>query len=350
MKKIYSIILLISSFCMSCNNDQNKHESEDSATTAKTLIPPPENFSNNIDGKQTGLFILKNSNRVEVAITNYGGRIVSLTMPDKSNNLVDVVVGFNRMEDYQKSTEPYFGALIGRYGNRIAKGKFKLDGKEYSIATNNGVNTLHGGIKGFQSVVWDAKQTGPQNLELTYLSKDMEEGYPGNLNVKVIYTLTDSNELRISYEAFTDKSTPVNLTNHAFFNLNGEGSGTINDHILMIAANKYTPVDSTLIPTGKIVAVAGTPFDFTTPTPIGQRVDSVNDQLKFGKGYDHNFVLNKGITKNAELAATVYAPKTGIYMEVFTTEPDYSSTVEILCNRKILLKVEPKMILELHFV
>ncbi len=321
MKNINSLLLLITLFFMACNNDEHNNVTTDSTETVKTLIPPPENFANNIDGKKTELFILRNSNRVEVAITNYGGRIVSLTMPDKNNNLVDVVVGFNNLKDYQNSTEPYFGALIGRYGNRIAKGKFTLDGKEYSLATNNGVNSLHGGIKGFQSVVWDAKQTGPQNLELTYLSKDMEEGYPGNLNVKVIYTLTDSNELRISYDASTDKNTPVNLTNHAFFNLNGEGSGSINDHVLMIAANKYTPVDSTLIPTGKIASVTGTPFDFTTPTPIGQRVDSVDDQLKYGKGYDHNFVLNKGITKNAELAATVYAPKTGIFMEVFTTEP-----------------------------
>lgn len=323
MKKKFCLLLVIITTTISCNNSSTmtSEKKKDTTNNLKQLLPEQSSFSKNIEGKKADLFILKNKNNMQAAITNYGGRIVGLLVPGKNDSFIDVVVGFKSVDDYVKSTEPYFGALIGRYGNRIAKGKFKLDGKEYTLATNNGVNSLHGGKKGFQYVVWDANKTDDHTLQLTYQSKDMEEGYPGNLNVKVTYTLTDSNELKIDYEATTDKNTPVNLTNHAFFNLNGEGSGLINDHVLMIAADKYTPVDSTLIPTGKLEKVSATPFDFTTPTSIGARVDESNIQLKYGKGYDHNFVLNKGITKNAELAATVWAPKTNIFMQVYTTEP-----------------------------
>jgi aldose 1-epimerase len=285
------------------------------------MIPPRSFYQTTIDGKQTDLFVLRNKNDVQAAVTNYGGRLVSLLVPDKQGKLVDVVLGFDSVHKYQLSTEPYFGATIGRYGNRIAKGKFKLDGKEYALATNNGVNHLHGGKKGFQYVVWDAKQIGDSLLELSYLSPDGEEGYPGNLQVKVSYLLNDNNELILSYEASTDKKTVVNLTNHAFFNLNGQGSGTINNHLLRIYADYYTPVDSTLIPTGKIETVANTPFDFRNPTQIGQRVDADHIQIKNGKGYDHNFVLNNYENADMKPAAKVTGDLSGITMEVFTQEP-----------------------------
>ena len=307
-----------------CNNNTTEKTTvteNDSVTTTTTMLPSGAGFQQTIDNKKTGLYILKNSNGMQAAITNFGGRLVSLLVPDKDGKLTDVVIGFDSVQQYQASTEPYFGATIGRYGNRIAKGKFTLDGKQYSLATNNGTNTLHGGKKGFQYVVWDAKQTGDSVLELTYLAKDMEEGYPGNLQVKVIYTLTKANELKLDYEATTDKKTVVNLTNHAFFNLNGQGSGTINNHVLMIHADSYTPVDSTLIPTGKNEPVANTPFDFRSPTMIGKNVDANDTQIKNGKGYDHNFVLNENKGTGLNTAAIVTGDKTGIVMEVLTQEP-----------------------------
>src|SRR5215216_4977399 len=291
MHKFFSIV---GAFCLlaSCNNSSNDtsnakdSSSNDAQSKTTTMLPDRKNFQQTIEGKQTDLFILKNKNGMTAAITNYGGRLVSLLVPDKNGKLTDVVVGFSSVKDYANSSESYFGATIGRVGNRIANGKFTIDGKQYTLFTNNGRNTLHGGKKGFQAVVWDATQPNDTTLELRYLSKDMEEGFPGNLNVKVTYSLTADNGFKCEYEATTDKKTVVNLTNHAFFNLNGEGSGTINNHVLQINASAYTPVDSTLIPTGKIAPVAGTPFDFTKPTAIGARVDDTNDQLKYGKGYD----------------------------------------------------------------
>lgn len=282
-------------------------------------LPAQSAFRASIDGKQTDLFVIKNKNGMTAAITNYGGRLVSLLVPDKNGKLVDVVVGFDSVAGYEHSTEPYFGATIGRYGNRIAKGKFTLDGKQYTLFTNNGTNTLHGGKKGFQYQVFDAKPVGDSSLELNYLSKDMEEGYPGNLQVKVTYTVTSNNELQLDYNATTDKRTPVNLTNHAFFNLNG--TGTINNHVLMINADNYTPVDSTLIPTGKNISVANTPFDFRKATAIGARVDADDQQLKNGKGYDHNFVLNAGSGAGLNKAAEITGDQSGIKMEVWTMEP-----------------------------
>jgi aldose 1-epimerase len=282
-------------------------------------LPDTTAYAKTINGKQTHLYILKNKHGMEAAITNYGGRVVSILVPDKAGKLTDVVLGFDSVSGFQKSTERYYGATIGRYGNRIAKGKFKIDGKEYQSTINNAPNMLHGGKNGFQEVVWDAKLVDSSTLELSYLSKDLEEGFPGNLKVKVTYSLTDDNSFKCEYEATTDKTTVVNLTNHAFFNLNGESSGTILDHTLQVDADNYVPVDSTLIPLGKIETVANTPFDFHKPTTIGSRINTDNEQLKNGKGYDHNFVLNKHDIKTP--VATIIGDKSGIKMEVFTEEP-----------------------------
>jgi aldose 1-epimerase len=319
VKLLFKLLIII--FVVACHNNSQQTENTGHVSKDEAIakLPFATAFSQTIDGKATDLYVLKNSNYMQAAISNYGGRLVSLLVPDKNGKLTDVVLGFDSVQHYKTSTEPYFGATIGRYGNRIANGKFKLDGKEYTLATNNGVNHLHGGKKGFQYVVWDARQTGDSVLELTYFSKDGEEGYPGNLNVKVVYQLTHNNELKLRYEATTDKKTIVNLTNHAFFNLNG--GGTINNHLLMINADHYTPVDSTLIPTGKIEPVAGTPFDFRQATLIGARVNDNAEQLKYGQGYDHNFVLHPTKATGLNRVAMVSGDLSGIEMEVWTTEP-----------------------------
>ena len=274
------------------------------------------------DGKDVYLFTLTNANGLQTKITNYGGIVTHLMVPDRNGNLGDIVLGYDTLDEYIKNN-PYFGALIGRYGNRIGKGKFTLEGKEYSLATNNGPNHLHGGNKGFDKVVWDAEpmqtEQGPA-LKLTYLSKDGQEGYPGNLKCTIVYTLTNDNELKVTYEAETDKPTICNLTHHSYFNLAGHNSGEILEHELMLNADNFTPVDETLIPTGEIRPVKGTPMDFTNPTAIGARINQDDTQLKYGLGYDHNWVLNK---KDAEmsLAASVYEPENGRVMEIYTTEP-----------------------------
>ncbi|MVN22932.1 galactose-1-epimerase [Mucilaginibacter sp. HMF7410] len=288
----------------------------------QATIPDSNNFKQTIDGKPVHLYTLTNKNGLKAAITNFGGKLVSLLVPDSSGKMTDVVLGYNSLKDYQQYTKNgmYFGSLIGRYGNRIAKGKFTLDGKNYQLAINNAPNALHGGPKGFFTVVWDVVKVTPNSLELHYLAKDMEEGYPGNLNVTVTYTLTNDNALDIAYKATTDKATVLNLTNHSYFNLNGEGSGTINNHSLQINASKFTPVDSTLIPTGKLEPVAGTPLDFTKPEKIGARIDDKNQQMLYGKGYDHNFVLDAK-DKGQHLAATVVGDKSGIEMQVYTDQP-----------------------------
>ena len=319
------IFLIVISLVASCNNNKKtdiKQTTETDSTSQSILLPARNGFIDTIDGKPTDLYLLKNSTGSTLAITNYGGRFVGLLVPDKNGKLQDVVVGFKTLQEYINSTEPYFGATIGRVGNRIAKGKFSIDGKEYTLFTNNGPNTLHGGKKGFQYVVWDAQQPNDSTLVLSYLSKDGEEGFPGNLDVKVTYGLNQRNEVTMDYEASTDKKTIVNLTNHAFFNLNGEGSGTINNHLLQINADAYTPVDATLIPTGKIEPVAGTPFDFTKPMSIGSRLDTVaNVQLRYGKGYDHNFVLRSNTPAGIHPAATIVGDQSGIVMEIATMEP-----------------------------
>jgi aldose 1-epimerase len=323
LKSLASLGVLAVIGFASCQSGTKKSSSTDSLKSDSSAVVKliADSFKKEIDGKQTALYSLKNKNGAEAIFTNYGGRLVSLLVPNKDGKLVDVVVGFKSIGDYEKSTEPYFGATIGRYGNRIAKGKFTLEGKTYSLFTNNGQNTLHGGKKGYQYVVWDATQPNSSTLVLHYLSKDGDENFPGNLDVTVTYSLTDNNELKMDYEAKTDKTTVVNLTNHAFFNLNGDGSGEILNHEVQIYADEYTPVDSTLIPTGKIEKVAGTPFDFTKTTTIGARINDKNEQLTFGKGYDHNYVLNKTKVMGMYHAATVKGDKSGIVMDIYTQEP-----------------------------
>lgn len=308
-----------------CNTSSTSTSSTDSSASNATdtntsIIPSAKNFQSTINGKQTNLYVLKNGN-MQVAVTNYGARIVSIVVPDKNGNATDVAVGYDAVQPYSQGGDTYFGAIVGRYGNRIAKGKFKLDGKEYTLTTNNGPNSLHGGKIGFSREVWDAQQLNDSTLQLTYVSKDGEEGYPGNLTAKVTYSVLSNDKLQIQYEATTDKNTVVNLTNHTYFNLNGQGSGTINDHSVMINASTITPVDSTLIPTGKFEPVKSTPFDFSTAATIGSRVnDSADQQIKFGHGYDHNFVLNTKGNIN-EKAAEVTGDQTGIVMDVYTTQP-----------------------------
>lgn len=267
-------------------------------------------------GAPVKIFTLTNKNGVEARITNYGGRVVSLKTPDKTGAMGDVVLGFDSLDGYL-GDNPYFGALVGRYANRIGHARFTLDGVLYKVPKNDGDNCLHGGLRGFDKVVWTAREI-PGGLELTYLSKDGEEGFPGNLKATVTYHLTDANELRIDYAATTDKDTVLNLTNHSYFNL--KGSGDILGHVLTLNADRFTPVDSGLIPTGVLQMVANTPFDFRKPTAVGARIGNDDEQLKLGKGYDHNWVLNK---KGSELslAARVEEPTSGRAMEVWTTEP-----------------------------
>jgi len=287
-------------------------------TEAKTIVKK-QTFGQTADGTSVDLYVLSNKNAMEAAIMNYGGIVVRLKTPDRNGKLEDIVLGMENLDGYLKG-HPYFGCIVGRYGNRIAKGRFVLNGVEYKLAKNNGENHLHGGIRGFDKAVWTARETGAAGVEMSYLSKDGEEGYPGNLAVKVTYTLTDDNELRIDYSATTDKDTVVNLTNHSYFNLAGQGEGDILAHELMLNADRFTPVDSGLIPTGELRSVKGTPLDFTKPTAIGARIGQDDEQLKLGGGYDHNFVLNSGGGRLA-LAARVHEPRTGRVMEVWTTEP-----------------------------
>jgi aldose 1-epimerase len=281
-----------------------------------------QSFGKTDSGENIDLYTLRNIHGVEAKITNYGGIVVSLKVPDRSGKFDDVVLGFNGLADYLKP-HPYFGALIGRYGNRIAKGRFTLDGVEYKLAVNNGENSLHGGIKGFDKVIWTGRETrtkaGPAVM-LSYLSKDGEEGYPGNLTVRVTYTLTNSDDLRIDYSASTDKDTVTNLTHHSYFNLAGEGNGDILNHRILINATKFVPTDAGSIPTGELRPVAGTPFDFLKTTAIGARINQDDEQLKLGNGYDHTWVI-KNRPGTLRLAAQVYEPTSGRRMQVWTTEP-----------------------------
>ena len=278
-------------------------------------------FQKIVDGKETSLCVLTNKAGSEVTILNYGAKIVSIMIPDKDGKMTDVVTGHASISDYLSSEEPYFGAICGRYGNRIAKGRFTIDGILYDkLAINNGPNSLHGGIKGFNAVVWDMKQIDNQSVELKYSSADGEEGFPGKLDITITYRLTDDNEVIISYNAVTDKATVLNLTNHSYFNLSGAGDPYIGDHLLTINADYYLPTDDTAIPYGPKEKVEGTPMDFRTPQEVGERINDDFEQLIFGKGYDHTYILNK---EGGELSfcARCVSPKTGIVMETFTTEP-----------------------------
>jgi len=275
-------------------------------------------------GESVSAYTLKNANGMEARVLDYGGIIVSLRVPDRHGRFDDVVLGYDSLPAYLRAS-PYFGAIIGRYGNRIAHGRFTLDGKTYTLAKNNGPNHLHGGLKGFDKVVWDVapfEHWDSVGLVLRYTSRDGEEGYPGTLRTMVTYTLTSANELIFDYSATTDQATPVNLTQHSYFNLAGDGKGDILGHVVTLNADRFTPVDSALIPTGELKSVAGTPFDFRTPTPIGARIDQDDVQLRYGPGYDHNFVLNKaGDAHDPTFAARVYEPASGRVMEIYTTEP-----------------------------
>lgn len=311
---------LLTASLLSCNNgDSSTTETTTTTTGMDTTSASKPGITvaewGEADGKKVQLYTLTNSNGVQVKVTNYGGVVTHWITPDKAGKKSSIVLGFDELQGYLNKP-PYFGAIIGRYGNRIADAKFSLDGQTYTLAANNGKNHLHGGEKGFDKVVWDAASVsaGSPALTLTYLSKDGEEGYPGNLRVTVNYTLTDDDGLLITYDAETDKATPVNLTNHSYFNLSGDPSTTILNHKLWIDANRYTPVDTTLIPTGELKPVKGTPFDFTTPTAIGARINNVPG------GYDHNFVLNKADT-SLKLVSYLTDSVSGRKLEVYTTEP-----------------------------
>jgi aldose 1-epimerase len=312
---------------LACTKDRPATDSSVAGgpAAAATTHPPvtPAAFGKAPDSTPVDVYTLVNAHRIRARILTYGGIIQTLETPDRAGKLGDVVLGFDDMPGYVKSS-PYFGAIVGRYGNRIARGHFTLDGKTYTLATNNGPNALHGGIKGFDKVVWAAepfKSDSGVGLVLTHTSPDGDEGYPGTLSAEVTYTLTDDDALAIDYEATTDKATPVNLTNHTYWNLAGEGSRDILDHVLTLESSKIVPVDSTLIPTGKLMPVEGTPFDFRTPTAIGARIGNANEQLRFGKGYDHTWVLDGARQNGLAHAAHVTEPTTGRSLDIYTTEP-----------------------------
>ena len=315
--KILSQIILIAllSITVSCNCNKTANSKEELSSLVK-----PENYITKIDGKETRLFTLENHNGIVLKLCNYGARIVQVIAPDAKGNYEDIVLGWKNIDDYINNGM-FQGCIVGRYANRIAKGQFELNGKIYQLSINNDPNTLHGGPKGLHAVIWDAVET-EEGVLFSYTSPDMEEGYPGEVQFKVLYSLNDNNEISIEYKAETNDSTYINLSNHTYWNLLGEANGSILDHELLINADYITPVDETLIPTGELMPVEGTAFDFKTLHSIGERIEANEEQLKFGKGYDHNFVLNKtNNTKEPELAVTVTEPVTGRKLEIFTTEP-----------------------------
>lgn len=289
-------------------------------TTQAVTKTAEAEFGKMPDGAAIRIYTLTNSHGVEAKITNYGGILVSLTAPDRQGRMVDVVLGFDSLAGYLTNPGPFFGALIGRYGNRIGQARFSLNGTEYHLDKNDGQNSLHGGAHGFDKQVWKGKLLPDGGLALTYVSKDGEGGYPGTLTVNVAYHLTDADELRIAYDASTDKDTVVNLTNHAYFNLKGAGAGDILSHNVTLNADRFTPVDSGLIPTGELRSVEGTPFDFRKPTAIGARIERNDEQLKLGKGYDHNWVINR-LGSGLTLAARVEEAESGRVLEVLTDQP-----------------------------
>lgn len=325
LKRSFLSILLLAFVGLNtyCKNNKKENPSETMEVPAeKASVITKSEYGKMPDGTTVEQYVLKNANGVEMDVITYGGRITSLKVPNKNGEFENVVLGFDNLDDYLEDN-PFFGALIGRFGNRIAKGKFSLNGEEYSLATNDGPNHLHGGVDGFDRVVWSAEPIeGGESpaLKLTYLSADGEEGYPGNLNVTVVYTLTNDNTLEVDYSATTDKATVINLTQHAYFNLTGDFSKAILNHEVAINADAFLPVDGTLIPTGEIRKVAGTPFDFTSAKTVGKEINAENKQLELGKGYDHCWVLN-GEKGNLRLAASAFDKESGRLMEIFSTEP-----------------------------
>lgn len=320
MRTITLFFLALAIF--SCQTKQKQTESNEKTEKNKMSISK-ESFGTTEDGKEVFLYTLKNANDAVVKIINYGATIVSVVVPDKNGNMGDVVLGFDNLKDYEEKS-PYFGCVVGRYGNRIKEGKITLEGKEYTFAINNGPNHLHGGLKGFDKQVWEAEEFENEDgvgLKLFYLSADGEEGYPGNLTVKVTYTLTNINELKIDYEATTDKITVLNLTNHTYFNLKDAGKSDILSHKIKINTDGFTPTDENLIPTGEIMPVEGTPMDFREFHTIGERIDDDFEALNYGGGYDHNYVLDAEDKGEMKLAVEVVEPETGRTLKTYTEEP-----------------------------
>ncbi len=311
MKK--SIILLSALFCLMACSEKKQ---------TKVPLLDAKNFTTTIDNKEVSLYTLESGQGLYMQVTNFGARVVTLWAPDKKGQYEDVVLGFENIDRYAYNNEGerFFGPVVGRFANRIAKGQFEIDGQSYQLPINNNGQSLHGGLKGLDMVVWNVENVTNNEIKLSYISPDGEEGYPGTVTFYVTYTLTQENEFVINYSATTDKPTIVNLSHHGLFNLKGEGNGTITDHILMLKADGITPVDSVLIPTGEIASVEGTPFDFRIPTAVGQRINEDNIQLQNGGGYDHNWVISKE-TDGVELVATLYEPTSGRFMEVFTDQP-----------------------------
>lgn len=318
----FSGLLFFCVFFLTGSSIQANYSGKKPVKNMKEMSVEKESFGKTADGKAIDIYTFQNKNGMKAKITNFGATVTELWVPDKNGKSIDVVLGYKDLAGYENDN-CYFGVTVGRYANRIGKAKFSLNGTEYKLKPNDGPNMLHGGKIGFNKAIWQVEpqsKKGTSTITLSYLSKDGENDFPGNLKVKVTFTLTNSNELKIDYLATTDKTTVINLTNHSYFNLAGPGTGDILDHVVMINANTFTPVDSTLITTGEMRKVAGTPFDFLKPTRIGERIDNNYDQLKLGRGYDHNWVLNKN-GKRLSLAAKVIEPKSGRIMEVLTTEP-----------------------------
>lgn len=319
MNVLYKLLFLFTIILFGCNEKKEPIVDEEKIKLKGTIVKT--DFGSTPEGS-VDLYTLTNEDGMKVAITSYGGVVQSLMVPDKTGALLDIVLGFDNIEGYL-GEHPYFGAIVGRYGNRIANGKFTIDGVAYDLATNNGPNHLHGGDKGFDKVIWAVEESmsseGFPQLRLRYVSKDGEEGYPGQLSVEVVYTLTDDNTLGLNYTARTDETTHVNLTNHSYFNLGGADGVDVLNHEMKLVASQYTPVDETLIPTGELAEVGGTPFDFSNFTKIGKGIDATDEQVKYGGGYDHNYVLDEPSMSSP--FATVRSHKSGVIMKVYTTEP-----------------------------
>ena len=319
----YSLLVVLGISLIQCKNDKKDQGTETEAVMKEEIAITKSDFGRMPDSTLIEKYTLKNTNGVEIEVISFGGRITSFKVPNKDGKFENVVLGFDNLDDYLRPDDPYFGALIGRYGNRIANGKFNLNGENFVLATNNGDNHLHGGLIGFDRVVWNVQSIESENgptLKMNYLSKDGEEGYPGNLNVTVIYTLSNDNTLEVTYEATTDKSTIINLTQHSYFNLSGDFTKNILDHEILINADHFLPVDAALIPTGTFANVTNTPFDFRTAKIIGSDIENDDDQLKKGLGYDHCWVLNNH-DKGMRFAASAYQPESRRYLEIYTDEP-----------------------------